>query len=122
MRAREIERYKKRLMAKRIELLDRVKQAQDTEVTVGEEKAADLGDRALSSTSRTVLHQLSASERGILRRIEKALERIDEGAYGRCLHCSQPIQKGRLDAVPWARFCIACQERLDRGEIEDLDP
>ncbi|NOZ78230.1 MAG: TraR/DksA family transcriptional regulator [Acidobacteria bacterium] len=122
MRAREIERYKKRLTAKRIELLDRVRQAQDTEVTVGEEKAADLGDRALSSTSRTVLHQLSASERGILRRIDKALERIDEGAYGTCLNCSQPIQKGRLDAVPWARFCIECQERLDRGEIEDLDP
>ncbi len=122
MRAREIERYKKRLTAKRIELLDRVRDAQDTEVTVGEEKAADLGDRALSSTSRTVLHQLSASERQVLRRIEKALERIGEGTYGRCLNCSQPIQKGRLDAVPWARYCIECQEKLDRGEIEDIDP
>ncbi len=122
MRAREIERYKKRLTAKRIELLDRVRKAQDTEVTVGEEQAADLGDRALSSTSRAVLHQLSASEREVLRRIEKALERIDEGTYGRCLNCSQPIQKGRLDAVPWARLCIECQEKLDRGEIEDLDP
>jgi len=122
MRKTEVKRYQKRLLAKQTELLDRVRNARSSETDVSEEKAVDMGDRALSSTSRTLLHQLSASERGILRRIEKALARIEDGAYGKCLHCSGKIQKGRLDAVPWARFCIECQEQLDRGEIEDLDP
>ncbi len=122
MRKRELERYKKRLIEKRSELLERVRRVRSSEADQGEEKAADMGDRALSSTSRTLLNQLSASERGILKRIDKALERMEDGTYGRCLNCSQKIQKGRLDAVPWARFCIECQEKLDRGEIEEIDP
>jgi DnaK suppressor protein len=55
-------------------------------------------------------------ERGttLLRDVRGALARITEGAYGTCLHCEEEITKKRLQAMPWASLCLACQERADR--------
>lgn len=50
---------------------------------------------------------------GMLRRIEAALFRLKRGRYGLCLNCEEPIGPKRLDALPWALFCIGCQERID---------
>jgi DnaK suppressor protein len=58
----------------------------------------------------------------LLREIADALHRIDQGAYGVCMECDEPISPKRLDAVPWARYCVACQEaialRIESGEYE----
>jgi len=117
MRRSELERFRKALLAKRKELLDRVRTARDTSTESDGSEAADLGDRALSTMSRDLTYQLSATEREILRRIDSALERIEAGRFGECDHCTRPVEKGRLEAVPWARHCIECQELQDRGEI-----
>ena len=122
MRKREVERYRKRLLAKQEELNQRVRAVRSSETHDMGEAAADLGDRALKTTSREMLYRLSTEEQTILKRIEKALQRIEKGTYGTCLNCGGAIQTGRLDAVPWARYCIDCQELLDRGEITPLDP
>ncbi len=122
MRKREVERYRKRLLAKQEELNQRVRAVRSSETHETGETAADLGDRALKTTSREMLYRLSTEEQTILKRIEKALQRIENGTYGTCLHCGGAIQVGRLNAVPWARYCIDCQELLDRGEITALDP
>lgn len=50
-----------------------------------------------------------------LRLIQEALDRLAAGDYGVCLECEQPIPRRRLDAVPWARYCVPCQERADRS-------
>jgi DnaK suppressor protein len=71
----------------------------------------------LTSISRDLSYQLSASEREILRRIDSALDRIDKGTYGKCSSCDKQVQKARLEAVPWAVLCIECQELADQGEI-----
>jgi len=47
-----------------------------------------------------------------LRMIEEALDRLNSGDYGICLACEQPIPEKRLNAVPWARYCVACQETV----------
>ncbi len=122
MRKREVERYRKHLLAKREELNQRVRAARSSETHETGETAADLGDRALKTTSREMLYRLSTEEQAILKRIERALERIEAGTYGVCLNCGGAIQQGRLAAVPWARYCIDCQELLDRGEITPLEP
>jgi DnaK suppressor protein len=57
----------------------------------------------------------------LLRRIRGALSRIARGTYGVCLHCDEDISPKRMAAVPWAGFCIKCQEKIDRGEIEPDD-
>ena len=50
-----------------------------------------------------------------------ALARIADGSYGVCLHCEEDISPKRVNAVPWAAFCIKCQEQVDRHEIEVED-
>jgi DnaK suppressor protein len=106
-----------RLLEKRSELLSRVQTARSSEAEGNDLDAPDLGDRALSTVSRDLLFQLTAGERDILRRIDDAVIRIDAGQYGVCINCGNKVQLARLEAVPWARHCIQCQELQDRGEI-----
>jgi DnaK suppressor protein len=117
MKRSELKTYRTLLANKRAELLDRVRTARRNEDEGDQKDAPDLGDRALSTMSRDLLYQLSSGERDTLRRIDEALERIDDGSFGSCVHCGSPVQTGRLKAVPWARHCIDCQELQDRGEI-----
>jgi DnaK suppressor protein len=117
MNKRQLQRYRKELLAKREELLDLVRSARASEQDGGDKEAPDLGDRALSTVIRDLSYQLSATERDIMRRIDEALDRIEKGDFGVCVECEKKMQTGRLDAVPWARHCIECQELQDRGEI-----
>lgn len=117
MRRREMERYRKLLLAKREDVLSRVKIARSSELEANDADAPDLGDRALSNVTLDLSYQLSAGERDFVRRIDAALERIATGHYGECVHCGKKVQMARLEAVPWARHCVACQELQDRGEI-----
>jgi DnaK suppressor protein len=54
----------------------------------------------------------------MLRQIRRALSRIANGIYGLCLHCEEDILPKRMAAVPWAAYCVKCQEKIDRSEIE----
>lgn len=117
MNKRQLARFRKELEAKRDELLDLVRSARASEQEGGDKEAPDLGDRALSTVIRDLSYQLSATERNIMRRIDEALDRIDRGQFGVCVECEKKVQIGRLEAVPWARHCIECQELQDRGEI-----
>lgn len=117
MRRREMEKFRKLLQAKRDDLLGRVKAARSTEKEATDADAPDLGDRALTTVTLDLSYQLSTGEREAVRRIDAALNRIDAGTYGSCDHCDKKVQIARLEAVPWARHCIDCQELHDRGEI-----
>jgi DnaK suppressor protein len=59
----------------------------------------------------------------LLREIAGALHRLDHDHYGVCMECEEPISAKRLDAVPWAKYCVSCQERVAAriadGEIVD---
>ncbi len=117
MNKRQLARYRKELLAKREELLDRVRTARTSEQEATDKEAPDLGDRALSTVIRDLSYQLTTTERDIMRRIDDALDRMEKNEYGVCVQCAKKMQIGRLDAVPWARHCIQCQELQDRGEI-----
>lgn len=117
MNRKQLDKFKKLLEAKRAELLDRVQAARASEKEGHTEVAPDLGDRALSTMTRDLSYQLSAGERDILKRIDAALDRIEAESYGECLNCGKKVLHGRLDAVPWARHCIDCQELQDLGQL-----
>ena len=117
MRRSDLDRFRRLLLDKRTELLDRVRAARSSETRGEVDEAPDLGDRALNTISRDLLYQLSTGEREILRRVDAALGRMEAGSFGVCVHCGERVQVARLKAVPWARHCIACQELQDRGEI-----
>ncbi len=117
MNRKQEEKYRKLLEAKRAALLTRVQAARTSEQEDSLERAPDLGDRAISTMNRDLSYQLTIGERDILRRIDAALDRIESQTYGECVNCSKKVQQGRLDAVPWARHCIDCQELQDSGQL-----
>lgn len=80
-----------------------------------DEGTEDIVDRANNSYNREFMFALSDTERQTLVEIERALERLDSGDYGSCANCSTEIAKARLRAVPWARYCIDCQELVEQG-------
>ena len=74
----------------------------------------DSADRALSSLAKDMAHQVGANEAEAVAQVEDALRRLDEGTYGNCEECGATIPRARLDALPFARFCIRCQEAIER--------
>jgi DnaK suppressor protein len=79
------------------------------------ERSADELDQTGQSTERefAILGLSRRSE--LLRNIQGALARIDDGTFGTCANCEEPIAQNRLVAVPWTLFCIRCQETADRN-------
>jgi DnaK suppressor protein len=78
----------------------------------------DIVDRANNSYNRELWFSLSDSERQLLLQIDDALRRMDDGRYGHCSSCGRPINLKRLEAIPWARFCVDCQELAEKGMLE----
>lgn len=117
MNRKQVEKYNKLLEAKRAELLTRVQAARESVREGSGGDAPDLGDRALSTQTRDLTYSLTTGERDILKRIDDALDRMETQIYGECLNCGKKVQPGRLDAVPWARHCIDCQELQDLGQL-----
>jgi DnaK suppressor protein len=117
MNKKQRQRFNKLLLEKREALLQIVRAARQSEKDGTTKEAPDLGDRALSTVIRDLNYQVTASERDILRWVDDALDRLEKDEYGVCVSCGEKVQIERLEAVPWARHCIECQELQDRGEI-----
>ena len=84
-----------------------------------DEGSDDIVDRANNAYSRELLFSLSDGERHTLLRIEEALQRVEAGTYGICSNCGNEIRAGRLKAMPWARYCIDCQELEEKGMLQE---
>ena len=85
------------------------------------EKAPDALDEVQLAGERELAIRNLDRDSNMLRQIRRALARIADGSYGVCLHCEEDISPKRVNAVPWAAFCIKCQEQVDRHEIEVED-
>ncbi len=84
-----------------------------------EDGTEDIVDRANNAYHRELMFSLSDGERQLLLQVQDALKRFDNGTYGSCVHCNEIIAMPRLQAVPWARYCIDCQELQEKGLLED---
>src|SRR5437660_2460008 len=62
---------------------------------------------------------LLVNEQALLTEVQSALERIENGTYGKCLNCGQPIPEKRLEAIPWARYDVKCQAKLEQENLEE---
>ena len=82
------------------------------------ETASDAFDELQLKTERELVTQNLNRDSRMLRHIDLALSRLANGTYGICLHCEEEISFRRMAALPWAAFCIRCQEMIDRQEIE----
>ena len=73
----------------------------------------DPGDRAESTYEKELLFSESENETEMLKMVDSALDRINEGNFGECLSCGREIGIKRLEAVPWTHYCIECQTRIE---------
>ena len=82
------------------------------------EKSPDALDEVQHAAERELAIRNLDRESQLLRNVRGALRRLDEGNFGVCLHCEEDISPRRLAALPWAAFCIQCQEIADRNHCE----
>ena len=78
------------------------------------ERTPDVLDQLQFASERELTTRSLELQSRSLRNVRAALDRIADGTYGACLECDEEISHKRLQAVPWATLCIACQERADR--------
>ncbi len=110
----ELDKYKKILEAKQAELTGVLRNRDEIVI----EKAPDAIDEVQLAGERELAIRNLDRDSNMLRQIKRALARVADGSYGVCLHCEEDISPKRVVAVPWAAFCIKCQEQVDRHEIE----
>jgi RNA polymerase-binding transcription factor len=106
--ARDLERYKKLLLAKRDDLS--APNEARTLVPPAGSPEGDLMDQASADAEAELQIRLHATDGRLLKAIEDALTRLRAGTFGVCEVCKQPISKPRLEAVPWTRLCRECKE------------
>jgi DnaK suppressor protein len=116
MSAIETDRFRQLLLAERERVrgaIDYLHQENPGSIKdeTGEESMYDnhLGDTATVTYDREMDYTLEDNSEAVLAAIEKALRKIDEGAYGTCERCGNPIDPARLEALPYAELCIECK-------------
>jgi DnaK suppressor protein len=114
MNQTELNKYRAVLEAKQAELSAGLRNREDIAI----EKTPDALDEVQLAGERELAIRNLDRESNLLRNVKSALGRIHDGSYGVCMHCEEDIKSKRLEAVPWAKFCIKCQEAADRHEFE----
>lgn len=102
-----------KLLAERARLTEELQAAIETpdQMTYGSQAAA--ASQVFDQQRSLALRERATQQLAL---VDAALERIDEGTYGRCIRCQREIATERLEALPWAAHCIECQTAVDRGQ------
>jgi len=119
MDKKKLEYFRKRLETRQQDLRRMVTRTQQDGRTADEDTAQDIADKAASSYNKEFLFHQSNADRQLLQMVETALVRLREGSFGECISCGKEINPKRLEAVPWTRHCIECQEKLEKGILEE---
>ena len=118
MDKKKLESFKTRLEERQIELRHAVSRTAQDGREADLESAQDIADRAANSYNKEFLFHQSNNDRQLLQMVDGALDRIRDGAFGQCISCGEEINPKRLEAVPWTRHCIECQEKAEKGILE----
>lgn len=105
-----------KLQMAKTRILTEVSQKIKSESNVHKYEIGDIYDLASSERERELALTLGDRDRVKLSEIEDALERINNDTYGECEECGEPIEEGRLKALPFTRVCVECQSRLEREQ------
>ena len=121
MDKRKVKTYRDRLLGRREGLVGQVMEAELYSRERDSEATQDPADMAANAYTKELLFSMSANDRRLLDLIDEALVRIEAGEYGHCVHCGELVQDRRLEAVPWARHCLRCQDLQERGMLNQDD-
>jgi DnaK suppressor protein len=107
-------RYQRRLKQEYADLQALLSSTEYAGRNADEQVPEDAAEKAANSYAKEFLFRQSDSERSHLHLVEEALERVQSNEFGLCQSCGEPIDRKRLDAIPWAQFCRSCQEQTER--------
>lgn len=120
MTKREMQKFKKLLMAEGKHFTDEIKIIEkDTQESLSGDKSGDFSSFAEAGTDnndRETALRLASGETAMLNDVADALTRIEEGTYGRCIDCEKDIPKGRLEVFPSAKRCVNCKEKYEKEQ------
>lgn len=116
LNAKSAKEIREKLMQER-ELL--VKKLNGNDLSIDDAETPDPVDLAVRNYSKNVMLAVSENESRQLSLIDEALLRIKDKEYGECQNCEKQINAKRLAAIPWARYCIDCQELVERGLLDE---
>ncbi|MGI8786878.1 MAG: TraR/DksA family transcriptional regulator [Pyrinomonadaceae bacterium] len=109
-------KLKDKLIAEREVLVSKLS---SNDLSVDDSETPDPVDLAVRNYSKNVMLAVSENESRQVVLINEALTRLNEDEYGTCQNCEKAINPKRLDAVPWARYCLECQELLEQGLLDE---
>src|ERR1700732_3067995 len=115
MDKKRLDYYKKKLVARREELMKTIARTEEEGRQADDDQTVDLADKAANSYTKEFLFGMTNTDRTILNMIDAALKRIQVDEYGVCANCQDEMQQKRLEAVPWAKHCINWQEKMGEG-------
>jgi DnaK suppressor protein len=116
MRKERLASFKKRLLDKHQQLAAEVGRTALYGKDQEDDSIKDLGDQANTAYTREFFFELGNGDRRLLRDVVAALQRIDNGSFGSCERCGEAIGDKRLEALPFARYCITCQRLVEEEE------
>ena len=112
--AKKIEHYKQ-IVELRISELNRIVSAAAKEAQADSARHADPADQAAAEYDRQAMTHKVATARQLLRTLTETLERIQRGEFGQCADCGGDIEPKRLEVLPWAGYCVKCQQTREHG-------
>jgi DnaK suppressor protein len=116
MRKDRLAHFRKKLEDKHRQLVEEVGRTVLYGKGPEDDSIKDLGDQATSAYNREFLFELGNGDRRLLKEVVSALQKLDGGAFGACERCGEPIAEKRLEALPFARYCIECQRAVEEEE------
>lgn len=111
-----IAKFKRILLKEREQIVGEVKQIVESSKEMGQDGIQDIGDEAANIYNKQVLLSLNESERTRLQEVDESLDRIENGTYGICEECGEPIGLKRLEVRPVAKYCVPCKTKLEKAK------
>ena len=116
MEAKTLAKFRKALLEEKQRILNNSKNAVKHELALSPDDMPDETDQAANEIALNLVFKLRDRERQLLTKISEALQRMDEGTFGTCEDCEEPIEPRRLEARPVSTLCIACKEKQEHRE------
>ncbi len=116
MKKRDLKRFKELLIQNRAELVKKARRTLSEEMTLDTDDLPDEMDLATSEYNQSLIFRLRGREKQLLEKIDRALEKIDNGVFGICENCEEDIEPKRLDARPVTTLCFRCKDEQEKHE------
>lgn len=110
MEAKKLQKYRKQLLELRAQVMNRAQNVSSSIFSLNPEDLVDETDHAAAVVQQNVALDVQRRDRILLKEIERALAKFEEGTYGVCEDSEELIDEARLDAQPWTRYCVEAAE------------